>query len=192
LKGIEMKLTLRKANAVQAAINEAIKTLELTYSVSLNEFQGVAEQIQTARDQFWANADTRNKLTLALYDIRTKVAQANASAGINDMLANVAYLEKQISHNTMLAGKGSQTAMAVLNGQVKKNAEVKEDSYGYSRRDVTTSIFTDAEIADFKSKAATHKRVKQKLQDALLELNVQTEVELEAETVAVLKAADII
>lgn len=30
-----MKLTLRKANAVQAAINEAIKASELNYTVSL-------------------------------------------------------------------------------------------------------------------------------------------------------------
>ena len=187
-----MKLTLRKANAVQAAINEAIKSLELNYSVTLNEFQTVAEQIQTVRDQFWKNATTRNNLMDALYEIRAKVAQANASAGINDMLANVAYLEKQIGHNTMLAGKGAQTLIEVLNGQVKRNSEAKDDAYTYNRRDVVTSIFTDVEIADFKRNAALHKRDKQKLQDALLELNVQTTIELIESTAEFLKNADVI
>ena len=187
-----MKLTLRKANAVQAAINEMIKNLQLDTSVTLNEFQTVSEQIETARDRFWTHAATRNKLTRALYEIRAKVATANAEAGINDMLANVAYLEKQIGHNTMLAGKGAQTAMAVLNGQVKKNAEVKDDAYSYNRRDVTTSIFTDVEIEDFRRNAADNKREKQKWQDALLELNVQTEIELDEETARFLEKADIL
>jgi hypothetical protein len=187
-----MKLTLRKANAVQAAITEATKALELKTMVTLNEFQSVAEQIQSARDQFWSNADTRSNLMDALYEIRAKVAQSNATVGINDMLANVAYLEKLISHDTMLAGKGAQTAMAVLNGQVRKNAEVKDDAYSYNNRDVTTSIFTDVEIADFKRNAALHKREKQKLQDALLELNVQATIELKEGTAEFLKKAGIL
>ena len=187
-----MKLTLRKANAIQAAINEMIKGLDLSTTVTFNEFEGVEEQIQTVRDRFWTHAATRNKLVLALYEIRAKVAQANAESGINDHLANVAYLEKQISYNTMLAGKGAQTALRVLNGQVKKLSEVKEDGYSYTRRDVVTSIFSEDEINDFKRKVADSKREKQNLQDTLLELNVQTEIELEEGTATFLEKADIL
>jgi hypothetical protein len=187
-----MKLTLRKANAIQAAINEMIKGLDLNTSVTLNEFEDVQEQIDAVRNRFWTHSATRNKLTMALYEIRAKVAQANAASGINDRLANVAYLEKQISHNTMLAGKGAQTALRVLNGQVKKNAEVKEDIYGRSSRDVTTSIFTEEEIEDFRRTIADFKREKQRVQDLLLELNVQTEIELEEGTATFLEKADIL
>jgi hypothetical protein len=129
---------------------------------------------------------------MALYEIRAKVALANAASGINDHLANVAYLEKQIGHNTMLASKGAQTALKVLNGQVKKLSEVKEDGFGYSRRDVTTSIFADEEIEDFKHNAAEFKRQKQRIQDELLELNVQTEIVLNEETARFLEKADIL
>jgi len=187
-----MKLTLRKANAIQAAINEAIKGLDLNTTVTLNEFEDVKDQISAVRDRFWTHAATRNKLVMALYEIRAKVAQASAESGINDHLANAAYLEKQISHNTMLAGKGAQTALRVLNGQVKKNAEVKEDIYGRMNRDVTTSIFTEEEIEDFKHNAADFKREKQRIQDLLLELNVQTEIVLNEETADFLKKADIL
>jgi hypothetical protein len=187
-----MKLTLRKANAVQAAINEAIKGLDLSTAVTLNEFEGVEDQIQVVRDRFWTHAATRNKLTMALYEIRAKVALANAASGINDHLANVAYLEKQIGYNTMLAGKGVQTALRVLNGQVNKLKEVKEDGFGYSRRDVVTSIFTEEEIEDFRRTAADFKREKQRVQDLLLELNVQTEIQLDEETARFLEKADIL
>ena len=187
-----MKLTLRKANAIQSAINEAIKGLDLNTTVTLNEFEGVEDQIQTVRDRFWIHAATRNKLVMALYEIRTKVAQANAEVGINDSLAEVAYLEKQISHNTMLAGKGAQTALRVLNGQVNKLKDVKEDGFGYSRRDVVTSIFTEEEVEDFKRTTAEYKRTKQRVQDELLELNVQTEIQLTEETARFLEKADIL
>jgi hypothetical protein len=187
-----MKLTLRKANAVQAAINEAIKGLDLSTTVTLNEFESVEDQISVVRDRFWTHAATRNQLTMALYEIRAKVAQANAESGINDHLANVAYLEKQISHNTMLAGKGAQTALRVLNGQVKKLSEVKEDGFGYRHNAVTTSIFTEEEIEDFKHNAAEFKREKQRIQDLLLELNVQTEISLNEDTARFLEKADIL
>ena len=187
-----MKLTLRKANAVQAAINEAIKGLDLDTNVTLNEFEGVQDQIQSVRDRFFASLNTRKDLVTALYEIRTKVAQANASAGINDMLSGVAQAEKIISFNNMLAGKGAQTSLRVLNGQVKKNAEAKDEGYGYSRRDVATSVFTDSEVEGFKRTAAEYKRTKQRLQDELLERNVQTTIELTAVSVAALKAADIV
>ena len=185
-----MKLTLRKANAVQNSINDAVKSLDLGTSVILNEFEKVKDQIQTVRDRFWTNAANRNKLVMALYEIRAKVAQANASAGINDMLANVAYLEKEISHNNMLAGKGVQTALKVLNGQVRKNSDAKEQYYG--RQEVTTSIFTDEEVDTFKDYATQFKREKQKLQDTLLEINVKTEIELGAETATFLEKVGIL
>lgn len=187
-----MKLTLRKANAIQNSINEQIKGLELPTQVDLNEFEDVNDQIQKVRDRFWTNSATRNKLVMALYEIRAKVAQANAESGINDMLANVAYLEKQISHNAMLANKGVQTNLRVLNGQINKLKDAKDDGYSYSRRDVTTSIFTEEEVEQFRRDAANFKREKQKLQDTLLELNVQTEIELNEETTRFLEKVDIL
>ena len=54
-----MKLTLRKANAIQAAINEAIKGLDLNYTVTLNEFEDVKDQIQAVRDRFWTQDAVR-------------------------------------------------------------------------------------------------------------------------------------
>lgn len=187
-----MKLTLRKANVVQNSINEMIKSLDTETQVTLNEFEEVQEQIDAVRNRFFTHTATRNKLMDALYEIRAKVATANAEAGINDMLAQVAYTEKSIGFNTMLGNKGAQTALRVLNGQVKKVADAKDEGFGYRQAAVTTSIFTETEVEDFKRNAALGKREKQRLQDELLELNVSTTIELDEETERFLHKADIL
>lgn len=188
----KMKLTLRKANAVQAAINEMIKNLDLPTQAELNEFEDVKEQIQSVRDRFWTYAATRNKLVMSLYEIRAKVAQANTKSGINDHLANVAYLEKQISFNNMLSGKGAQTALRVLNGRLKKQSEDSGDRRMYGFEGVITSIFTEEEVEEFRRTSANFKREKQRVQDELLELNIRTEIELNEETARFLEKADIL
>ena len=185
-KETDMKLTLRKANAVQANINEALKSLQLETQVTLNEFEEVVSQIGAVRERFFTNNKARKELVFALYEIRSKVAQANAEAGINDMLTNVAYLEKEISHNNSMAAKGEQTSLKVLNGQVLKNVGSKDDPYGYSRRDAVTSIFTKEEIAEFRKVASDSKRTKQRLQDELLALNIKTEIVLSENTALLL------
>jgi len=57
---------------------------------------------------------------------------------------------------------------------------------------VVTSIFSEEEVESFRREAAEGKRQKQRLQDALLELNVQTEIELEEGTTLFLEKADIL
>ena len=187
-----MKLSLRKANAVQNSINEALRNLKLGTTVTLNEFEDVKGQIQTARDLFWTNTETQHRLMMALYEIRAKVAQANADSGINAHLTNAAYLEKQIAHYTMLVGKGVQQSLMVLTGQLKKLAGSKDDLYGRMAQDVSTSIFTENEISDFRARAAKHKREKQRVQDLLLELNIKTEITLTEETAEFLKKEGIL
>jgi hypothetical protein len=187
-----MKLTLRKANAVQAAINEAIKVLDLPTQVELNEFEDVEGQIQSVRNRFFANSATRTELVTALYEIRTKVSRANAEAGINDRLASVAFIEKQISFNTMLASKGAQTALRVLNGRLSKQKEDTSDRRLYGYDTVSTSIFTEYEVGEFRRTVTNFKREKQKLQDELLELNVQTTIDLDDKTAQFLETVGII
>ena len=186
-----MKISLRKANALQNSINDMLKGLDVQTSVTLNEFEDVQEQIQVIRDRFHTNLSSRNNLIDALYEIRQKVAKAN-SKKINDMLAQVAKLEKDIGFNQSLAGKGTQISLKVLEGQINKNKDAKDDGYGYNRRDIVTSIFTEAEIEEFKREVINLKRKKQRLQDELLELNVHTEIELNKETVTLLKNVGIL
>ena len=186
-----MNITLRKENAVQNSINEMIKGLTFDTSVRINEFEDHNEQILAVRDVFNTHRATRTKLVGALYEIRKAVAVANADAGINDMLAEVAMLEKEIQFANTFATQQPRLSDAVITGKITKIKEAKEDRY-YGRDDVTTSIFTKEEVEDYKRTVADLKRQKQKLQDVLLELNVQTEITLDDETATFLERADIL
>ena len=186
-----MNITLRKANAVQISINEMIKGLAFDTSVRINEFEDHNEQINAVRDVFDTHCATRNKLVGALYEIRKAVAVANADNGINNMLAEVAMLEKEIQFNNTFATQQPRLSDAVITGKIAKIKDAKEDRF-YGRDDVTTSVFTKAEVEEYKRTVADLKRQKQKLQDTLLELNVQTEITLDDETATFLERADIL
>jgi hypothetical protein len=187
-----MNITLRKANAVQNSINDAIRSIKIETSIELNEFQDVTAELQAANDLLLNNDARRQKLLLALYNIRGLVGTANANSGIDLALAKAAFIDKRISQLNELAESKAVTNIAVLNGKLDKIRNRKEDSYYGRNEEVSTSIFTSQEIDNFKNVLAVSKKQKQKLQDELLELNVRTEITLSEQTVATLTKENIL
>lgn len=187
-----MKITLRKANALQQAITEAVAGLELTTDVQINEFERPTAKIEEAKNKFSTHMITRSKLMGVQYEIRRAVARANAEAGINDLLADVASLEKDIGLYQRLVKVRPALENDVIVGKLGKIKGRAEDQF-YGREEfVQTSIFTQEEIEEFKTKLAFFKKQKVSLQDSLLELNVQTEIEVSDESEKLLARAGII
>ena len=176
-----MKITLRKANALQLAIGEAVKNISVETDVKINEFQHGEAEIARVAAEFRANLERRTQLVDAMYAIRKAVSTANASAGVDVKLADVAQFEKQVQFYNGLAGKKVREDAVVVEGQLNKLRESKDDSrrsiYGYAST-VDTSVLTAEDIKGFRTAAATAKKAKQKLQDELLEINVRTEIEV--------------
>ncbi len=188
-----MKITLRKANALQNNINDALKQILVVSEVALTEFHKPEDEIARVRAEAEKNIQRRERLNHALYDIRQRVAGANTNAGVNINLTLVAEIEKQIQFYTGLAGKEVRQSMDVVAGKLRKISESKSDSrlYGYNDT-VNTSVWTAEDIAGFKKTVSDLKKSKQQLQDVILETNVRTEIELSDETVAVLQAEGLI
>lgn len=175
-----MKLTLRKANAVQLGINEVVKGLKFETSVTLNEFQNAETVLGESAVRFMTNLNRRKALMEALRDIRIAVGRANSQAGIDSRLAEIAHLEKQIQFfNGVATTEHVRESMDVVNGKLDKIRNRKEESrlYGYNDS-VATGVFFEADIESFKSAVKDMKKAKQKLQDEVLELNVRTEIEV--------------
>ena len=187
-----MQVSLRKANALQVLINEALKGLELKSDVSINEFQNPAQEIELAKRKFDLNVQRRWNLISALYDIRTKVASANAANDIDNLLADLARLEKDIVFFSQYVKANVRTDLEVVRGKLDKIANREGESYGFHSSEVSTSIFTETDLESFQNNVSLAKKKKQAVQDALLEANVRTTIELAAGTVEVLKAEDII
>jgi hypothetical protein len=188
-----MKISLRKANMIQVAINEAIKGLEFNESISINEFQDAEKEIDTAAANFATNLERRSNLLDALYSIRKNVAVANAQHGIDSRLADVAFFEKDITFYSGYAKTAVRADAAVVSGKMEKLRSRQDDvSYFRGSNELSTTIFEQGVIDNFRNIAATAKKQKQKVQDELLELNVRTQIDLSDETVATLTKENIL
>lgn len=186
-----MNISLRKASAFQTAINEALKGITFTATVKINEFQEAETEIARASTEVKTNLVRREALTKALYEIRKSVSGANTQVGIDNRLADVAFLEKQIQFYNGLAGNTARESEKVIAGRLDKirndKGESRRSIYGYGDT-VDTGVFTREDLDGFRREVAKAKKAKQKLQDEILELNVQTVIQLSDATVATLQA----
>lgn len=183
-----MKITLRKASALQNAIQETLRGIEVKLTVQLNEFEDPQVVLNRANAEAVTNDTRREALLKALYAIRSKVGQANAQAGISDRLTTAAYIDKRVGTLTaFLTENAVQENMTVIQGQLDKfkNTEAKNRYLGYGDT-VNTGVLVPEQVAKFKAEQQELKKQKQKINDEILELNVRTEIELAPGTVDVL------
>jgi uncharacterized protein YdcH (DUF465 family) len=192
-----MNITLRKANAVQNSINDTIKGIKVDFTVELNEFQDVEAAITKANSELVANDGRRQKLTMALYNIRALVGTANAASGINTALAKAAFIDKRIGQLEELAKATEITSLEVIKGKLEKIKNDKGENsrrssiYGYSDT-VSTSVLSREQIAQAKAEVLNLKKQKQQLNDEVLELNIKTEIPLSDDVVAALQAEGLV
>ena len=191
-----MNISLRKANAVQSSIVDAIKGISIETSLELNEFQDVVAELQKANDVLFANDSRRQRLLLSLYNIRGLVGAANAQSGVDTKLATAAFVDKRVAQLDELAKLSPVTDLAVINGKLDKIRNSKDESarsriYGISDT-VSTTVVSQEQIAQVKAEIKNLKKQKQKLNDEILELNIKTEIPLSDEVVAILQAEDLI
>jgi len=187
-----MNISLRKANTLQNSINDTVKGIDFETTVKINEFQDAEQEITRTAATFKTNLTRRDALTDALYEIRKSVSGANAQVGIDNRLADVAHLEKQILFYNGLASNKVREDEKVVAGRLDKIKNDKGETsrrsiYGYSDT-VDTTIFTQADLKEFRGVVNSAKKQKQKLQDEILELNVQTTIQLTAATETILQA----
>jgi hypothetical protein len=185
-----MNITLRKANAIQNSINDIIRSIKIELNLELNEFQNIEEALTKANSDLIENDTRRQKLTMALYNIRALVGTANTSCGIDTALAKAAFVDKRITQLEQLATAAEITALDVIKGKLEKikndKGETRRSMYGYNDT-VTTSILSKEQIAQAKGEILNLKKQKQKLNDEILELNIKTEIPLSDDTVATLQ-----
>lgn len=186
-----MNITLRKANAIQNSINDAVRSIKVDLTIEINEFQNVEEVLSKANNTLIENDGRRQKLTMALYNIRALVGTANAQSGIDTNLAKAAFIDKRVAQLEALASANEITSLDVIKGKIEKikndKGESRRSLYGYNDT-VTTSVLSKEQIAQAKAEILNLKKQKQKLNDEILELNIKTEIPLSDDTVAVLKA----
>ncbi len=190
-----MNITLRKANAIQNSINDVVKNIKVDFDVEINEFQDVESIIADAGEKMMNNDRRRQKLIMALYNIRALVGTANANCGIDTALAKAAFIDKRITQLEQLANADEMTNLDVIKGKIEKikslQAESRSRIYGFGDT-VRTSVLSKEQIAQFKAEVLGLKKSKQKLNDEILELNIKTEIPLSDDVVTILQTEGLI
>lgn len=186
-----MKVSLRKANALQGLINEQIAE-KFDATVTISKYDNVDSAIQTGKDNLSGTIDKKFDLITTLFRIRTKVGQASSQAGIADLLTELALNDKLTAFNKQLA---STTMFSLPNEQVRSilaDVVSQKDAYGRSKDAVTMNLLSKEVVEAYKGNVSTLRKQKQTISDKLLHLNVSTEIELDEKEVDVLKKYDIL
>lgn len=184
-----MDITLRKANAIQDSIRDAINSIRVTLTIDINEFQDVQEELQSANTTAFTNDHRREKLLNALYKIRGEVGQANASSGINLKLSDAAFIDKRIIQLEDFSRATPKLELFVINGKLDRIRNAVTDSTRRIYTDdsvVRTSVLTKDEIAKTTATVQHLKKQKQKINDEILALNISTTITLSDEIVETL------
>jgi hypothetical protein len=184
-----MNITLRKANAIQNSINETIRNIDIDISLELNEFQDPVAELQRANETLFVNDARRQKLLLALYNIRGLVSVANASSGVDQHLTTAAFIDKRVAQLEDLARAAIVGDLAVITGKLEKikarPSDARTSMYGHQDT-VTTGIVSREQVDQVKAEIKNLKKQKQKINDEVLELNIKTELPLTDEVVETL------
>ena len=186
-----MKITLRKAHALQKAVQEILNSIDLKTRVSLNEFQDPAQEIANAAQRVLNDDVRRSDLLMALFTLRTLAGTANHTSGINMRLSHAAYLDKRIAQLTPLISATAEISeIGVIVGRLEKIKNRPADSraslYGH-HDEVDTGVLSREQIDNIKNIVAELKKQKQQVRDEVLELNVRTEFEITAEVESILQ-----
>lgn len=190
-----MKITLRKADAIQKLINEKINESPLATKVTINRFDVPSEKFDQAVAKFKKVYAQKVVLLEVLYVIRKKVATAGAKAGIADLLAERALLDKSVLLLKPLADM-EEFAPSVGTLALQHEDLVEEKSgkseYRGRRESFEVSIVDRNEVSTWTQMISESRKAKQALSDRLLDLNVRTEIELEPDVEQVLHKHGII
>lgn len=185
-----MNITLRKANALQNSIQDAIKSIKIEHQIEVNEFQDPEVALTAANETLFANDNRRQKLLVVLYNIRGLVGTANVQSGIDIALTKAAFLDKRIAQLEGLSNAEARINPNVIAGKLDKIRNRKEESRAslYGLHDtVSSSVLYQQQIDEIKTEIKNLKKQKQQINDEVLELNIRTEIPLPDDAVAVLQ-----
>lgn len=184
-----MKVTLRKAHALQHEILRVIQTRKPQLTVDMDEsvieVRGELARLQSKRERDFLDCV---KLSETLTDIRKQVARVNHAAGITDLLCELAHWNRLIE-----LASGTEIGSAVEPGEIDRvefqliNARKRESVYG--RHSVFVML---SSRSDLDKQINQYRRRVANINDQLLEANVANHIELTEEQVVLLRAAGVI
>jgi glutamyl/glutaminyl-tRNA synthetase len=178
-----MQINLRKASAIQSEIRKAITGVKATDSVSVTEFTAdVDAALSKGALEFTQALQRKEALNKALFQIRAAAGRANVESGISDVLADIQLLDAQIAIKSTIASTAPRKEVTEINARIVKMKQTPSSErsmlYGERYNTVETTVVSEQDINVAKAELKMLKRDKQALADKLLQLNVNTLIQL--------------
>jgi glutamyl/glutaminyl-tRNA synthetase len=179
-----MQINLRKAAAIQSEIRKAISNVKTEQNVTVNEFTADVEAVMSKGElEFRQALERKEALNKALFQIRSAVGRANVESGINDVLADIQLIDAQIAIKNTVASATVRKDIGEINARIVKMKQASGSERGalYSidrYNSVESSVVSEVAINAAKAEVKMLKRERQGLNDKLLQLNVNTLIQL--------------
>jgi hypothetical protein len=190
-----MKITLRKASALQSLLRTEIANVVVSFTVDITRYDSPVEVIKRAEDAMATALTKKLDLTEARYSIRSLVNTMNASSGIDEVLTKLVAAESEMAiHSSVSTQRSFRPAPEVITRQHDDLVAEKASTERYSSRRESISVYLVEETTASAAakKVSLLKKQTQNLSDQLLTLNTSTFIELDEKTMDVLKKYDII
>ena len=185
-----MQLNLRQAHELQTRINSTVKELqdEMETNVDLFYEGEPAGVLSNMTNRVFTDLETIQKLLMIKSELRTKVAEKNAQAGIDGRLSQIACLQRIIEAYERVMGRGMRQDLFAVKERLASRREAHkanpDNSDRYSCSDsFNVDVLDKKDHSEIKSRIKKFRREIRDMQEQILQLNVNTYVTLEQGTV---------
>ena len=189
-----MRVSLRKANALQEQLNEAIKNRpSADHEVNVVDYEMWKSEIENAQTKWYKEIESKLKMVEARFSIRKNIANHNTLSGVTDLLTDLNHVEsKMTTIQRWILQRDVRSKDEVLEKQrSRKVARAENADYdGYISMDV--SVISKGDHDHWAEKVQELRRTKARINDELLSLNIKTEIDLTPEVVKTLKQENLI
>jgi hypothetical protein len=189
-----MKVSLRKANALQESLNEAIKVNPKTESeVDVLNFDLWKTEINNVQTRYFEDVRSKLEMVEARFAIRKEIANHNTLSGVTDLLGELAQVESMMTtiQRWILRQTVRSTDEVLEKKRSRRMTQAERVDYdGYISMDV--SVIGKGDHDHWTEKVQELRRTKASINDQLLELNIKTQIELPSQVVKILKRENLI
>ena len=189
-----MKVSLRKANALQEALAEAVKSSTKTQrEVDVLNTVMWKPEINNVQTRYFDEIRGKLDMVNVRFTIRQLVSTANAECGVSDLLTELASTDSAIiTIQRFIVQQSVREKDEILEKKrERKLARVDNPEYdGYMEMEV--SVISKEDRDHWEDKVKELRRRKASINDQLLELNIRTDIELPTFVEEVLRKENLI
>jgi hypothetical protein len=191
-----MKINLRKSAALQLEIMNVMNNIEVSTKRSYADIDYVETDFHDHVSTWKNNLNRKWQLVDTLENIRKATAKANQDSGVSDLLTEERVITQKIKFLTEVMEYRNTRMYTVqeITNKLKKYQEIKPDSVLAFRQEqsVTSSLISKEEISVYETEIRKLKKLRQKTNDQILELNVSTLIDLSESDVRFLEKEELI